>query len=229
MTRAHSSEAGTAASPANDETINKGLHGLEEKNLVDRAPCGYSTAFEYIWRSHAKQILRVTQRITKNREDAEDALQESFLRAYIHLHDFDGRSSVATWLTRIAINAALMILRKRSLAPQLSLDAAGEDARYPGPVDVVDGNPSPEASYEQREREEILREGICALRPRNRQAVEVQILRGHSVKETAATMGLSITATKSRLFHAKAALRKSLEPKIGRRSPEATQLQLSPA
>src|ERR1700689_1727724 len=82
----------------------------------------HSAALEQIWRTHAKQILRITQRITNNREDAEDALQDSFLRAHVHLHDFDGRSSIGTWLTRIAINSALMILRKRAGNPQLSLE-----------------------------------------------------------------------------------------------------------
>ncbi len=94
-------------------------------SFAQTVPHRYSAALEEIWRTHAKQILRVTQHITNNREDAEDALQDSFLRAHVHLHDFDGRSSIATWLTRIAINSALMILRKRTGAAQVSIDNAG--------------------------------------------------------------------------------------------------------
>jgi RNA polymerase sigma-70 factor, ECF subfamily len=191
-------------------------------------PQGYSAAFEQIWQAHARQILRVTQCITKNREDAEDALQDSFLRAYVHLHNFDGRSSIKTWLMRIAINSALMILRKRARGSQISIhedtDSEG-DSQWLTPVD---SSPSPEAQYAELERQAIVRSAIAALRPAVRQALELQTLEDRSTSEIAERLGLSISATKSRIFHAKAALRKSLKPKIGRRAG-GTKLQLSPA
>ena len=189
---------------------------------------GYSSAFEEIWRTHANQILRITHRITNNREDAEDALQDSFLRAYIHLPSFDGRSSLATWLTRIAINSALLILRKRASTPHLSLDGDGDSTTRLSFVSAVEQGPSPEKQFSQREERELLSSGIRALRPAARRALELQVLGDHSVKETAKTMGLSVSATKSRIFHAKVALRKSLKPKGGR-SRAGGQLQLSPA
>ena len=106
---------------------------IEHERFGANNSARHSAAIEEIWRTHAKQILRITQRITNNREDAEDALQDSFLRAHVHLQDFDGRSSIATWLTRIAINSALMILRKRTGAAQVSLDNAGN----PGTDDLA--------------------------------------------------------------------------------------------
>src|ERR1700733_15149688 len=119
---------------------------------------GHYAAFEAIWRSHAKRILRIAERITRNREDAEDAVQDSFLRAYVHLHDFDGRSSLSTWLTRIAINSALMILRKRRAVVEVSIDAPRDRDGDSGALDVADGAPGPEAQYVLREREGMLHE-----------------------------------------------------------------------
>ena len=190
---------------------------------------GYSADFEDVWRAHSKQIFRVAERITKNREDAEDAVQESFLRAYVHLHSFDGHSSLATWLTRIAINSALMILRKRSKAPHVSIDETGDYAANSQFAAVADRAPSPEVKYAQRERQDLLRLRIRELRPANRQAIELRSLADHSLKETAEKIGISVSAAKSRIFHAKTALRKSMEPKFGRRVPVSLRPQLSPA
>jgi RNA polymerase sigma factor (sigma-70 family) len=171
---------------------------------------------EEVWRNHWQQILRVTQRITNNREDAEDALQDSFLRAQVHLRSFDGRSSLLTWLTRIAINSALLILRKRVTAPQLSFDSADDSAAVSRLV-LLDSSPSPETSYAEAERRELVRSEIAKLRPSIRRALELQTLEQWSLKDTAESLGLSIVATKSRIFQAKAALRKSLRPGSRRR------------
>jgi RNA polymerase sigma factor (sigma-70 family) len=195
---------------------------------VVATPDEYSAALERIWRTSAQQILRVTQRITNNREDAEDALQDSFLRAYVYLHNFDGRSSLATWITRIAINSALLILRKRASGLQLSIDDADSGA-VPGSLMPIDSSPSPEAQYAKLEQQAMLRSAIAMLRPSIRRALALQSLEGRSINETAETMGLSITATKSRIFQAKAALRRSLGPKVGRRSGGTRQLELSAA
>jgi RNA polymerase sigma-70 factor (ECF subfamily) len=191
------------------------------------SPHSYSAVLEEIWRTHAKQLLRLTQRITKNREDAEDALQDSFLRAHVHLHDFDGRSSIATWLTRIAINSALMILRKRSGATQVSIDSVGATGTEAIALIPADQAPSPEAQYADVEVQAIVRSAIGTLRPSIRGALELQILEERSVKEIAGSMGLSVPAAKSRLFHARAAVRQSLQAKLSRRSGAAKGLQLS--
>jgi RNA polymerase sigma factor (sigma-70 family) len=190
-------------------------------------PRGYSAALEHIWQAHAPQILRVTQHITRNREDAEDALQDSFLRAHVHLHNFDGRSSIKTWLTSIAINSALMILRKRARGSQVSIDEYTNPAGDSNWLTPIDSAPSPEARYAELEQQAIVRSAIAALRPTIRQALELQTLEDRSTSEIAERLGLSISATKSRIFHAKAALRKSLKPKARRRG--AAKRQLLPA
>jgi RNA polymerase sigma factor (sigma-70 family) len=222
-------ESGKNNALASEGEISSGFRGTDTNALPPASPRDYSTAFENIWEAHAKQLLRVTQRITNNREDAEDALQDSFLRAYAHRRSFDGRSSLATWLTRIAINSALLLLRKRASASQLSIDDAGGYVTNHESVEVADHTPNPEALYAQLEQQEILRSGIRALPPAIRQTVELQALEDRSVKETAERMGLSISATKSRIFHAKAALRKSLQPKFVRPARATQRLQLSPA
>jgi RNA polymerase sigma factor (sigma-70 family) len=145
-------------------------------------------------------------RITRNREDAEDAVQDSLLRAFLHLKSFDGRSTFSTWLTRIGINSALMILRKKRNSHEISAHSPGVDATL---WEVPDSAPNPEIWCAERERERFLRDAIAGLRPRIRRAVEFHTLQDHSLQETAAQIGISVTAAKARFFHAKAALRKS--------------------
>jgi RNA polymerase sigma-70 factor (ECF subfamily) len=216
-----------AADKQDSLASNGSVSEIGAKRSARPIPRRHTAALEEIWRTHAKQILRITQRITNNREDAEDALQDSFLRAHVHLHDFDGRSSIATWLTRIAINSALMILRKRGGVSQVSIDnpgAPGTEALALIPVDRV---PSPEAQYADLEVQALVRSAIGALRPSIRRALELQTLEERSVKEIAGSMSLSVPATKSRIFHARAAVRQSLQEKLGRRSGASKGLQLA--
>lgn len=196
-------------------------------NATQAGPRAYSTMFEHIWQTHAKQILRITLRITNNREDAEDALQDSFLRAYVHLHSFDGRSSLSTWLTRIAINSALLIRRKRASANQISIDD-DNGGSFDAKTSVMDRELDPEARYALAERRALVQSGLEQLRPSLRQAIKIQALEDHSAKETAEKMGISLSATKSRIFHAKAELRKSLSVSVATRRA-IKRAQLSPA
>ncbi len=182
---------------------------MEESSLVAATRCGQNVAFDVLCERLAPKILRSLYRITKNREDAEDALQDAFLRAFLHLLEFDGRSTFSTWLTRIAINSALMILRKKRSSLEISLDASAESDAARTPWEVPDHAPNPEKRYAQRERETILRGAIGSLRPAVRKVVELQQLEERSMKETADLIGISVSAAKARLFHAKAALRKS--------------------
>jgi RNA polymerase sigma factor (sigma-70 family) len=191
--------------------------GESGRGSARRGLCGDSATLEEIWRTHSQQILRVTQRITNNPEDAEDALQDSFLRAHVSLHTFDGRASIVTWLTRIAINSALMILRKRKRVLQVSLDDGVHGGAELRALIPPDPHPSPEARFAEFEEQGVVRVALGSLRPSIRRALELRTFKEQSIRETAATMGLSITATKSRIFHAKAALRKSLRPKVPRR------------
>ena len=185
------------------------LHVVSERRLVAEAKRGKKAALESLCESSAPRILRVLYRITKNREDAEDALQDSFVRALIHLKDFDGRSRFSTWLTRIAINSALMNRRKRRRDHEVYENDPNEPGRDWLVSQIADHSPNPEQIYAKREEGMILKNAVNALRPRIRAAVEFHQLREFSMKETAAQLGISIAATKGRRFHARTALRKS--------------------
>jgi RNA polymerase sigma factor (sigma-70 family) len=132
------------------------------------------------------------------------------MNAFVHAKDFDGRSSFATWFTRIAINSALMILRKKRTHPEHSIDDDGGDlGMAPKAWIVSDSAANPERLYAQTEREKILKAAVGDLRPTIRKAVEVGQLQDRSMRETADVLGISVAAAKARLFHARAALRKS--------------------
>jgi RNA polymerase sigma factor (sigma-70 family) len=180
-----------------------------EEKLVKAAKAGHSTAFGSLCERYAQQLLRVTHRITRNHEDSEDAVQDALLRAFVHLRDFDGRSSFATWLTRIAINSALMILRKKRNSLELAMAGTDDLDEYGLGYQIADHAPSPEKHYAKSEEERILKLAIHSLRPALREVVEVQHLQELSMRETAEAMCISVAAAKGRLFHAKAALRRS--------------------
>ena len=185
------------------------FEGLDEKGLVAAAKYGHSVAFDVLCERLAPRILRTLHRITKNHEDAEDALQDSFLSAYVHIAEFDGRSAFSTWLTRIAINSALMMLRKKRTTREIPLEDSGDPGAKAAFWEIPDHAPNPEKRYAQQEQESILRGAISTMRPTIRKVIELQQLQEHSMKETAAIIGISVTAAKARLFHARAALRKA--------------------
>ena len=176
-----------------------------EQGLLAAAKQGQTEAFGALCEPLARKLVQSAQRITRNREDAEDALQDAFMSAFIHIKNFDGRSSFSTWLTRIAINSALMTLRKKRSSREIPIGCG--EANGVG-WDVPDPSANPEKLYAQREKQRILREAICELRPTIRQAVEIQ-LRELSMEETAGMIGVSVAAAKGRLFHGRRALRKA--------------------
>jgi RNA polymerase sigma factor (sigma-70 family) len=189
------------------------FRGRDENALLTAVKRGQTSAFDELWQSHASRLLRTTYRITRNREDAEDALQGALLNAFVHLQTFNGRSSFSTWLTRIAINSALMILRKNRFAPQVSMDDA-RDGRGQIEFEATrDVGPDPEAYYSQKEREAILAKAIDELPPPMREALVLQKLEERSTKEAAEIMGISLSAAKARVFRAKFMLVRSLERK----------------
>ena len=178
-----------------------------EQVLLAAAKQGQTEAFGALCEPLARKLVQSAQRITRNREDAEDALQDAFMSAFIHIKNFDGRSSFSTWLTRIAINSALMTLRKKRSSREIPI-GCGELGANGVKWDVPDPSANPEKLYAQREKQRILREAICELRPTIRQAVEIQ-LRELSMEETAGMIGVSVAAAKGRLFHGRRALRKA--------------------
>ena len=187
----------------------------DENALLKAVKRGQTSAFDELWQSHAGKLLRTTYRITRNREDAEDALQGALLNAFVHLQTFNGRSSFSTWLTRIAINSALMMLRKNRSAAQISLDADdGRDGRGQTEFEALHcPGPDPELYYSQKEREAILARAIDELPPLMREALVLQKLEERSTKEAAEIMGISLSAAKARVFRAKFMLESSLRRK----------------
>ena len=181
----------------------------DEHLLVAAAKNGDGPAFEELVNRYERKILRLTWNITGNREDAEDAMQEAFLKAYSHLQDFQGDSRFYTWLVRIAANEALMKLRKRRPG-EFSLDEpiAGDEDLMPRELD--DWGPSPEQRYAQDEVREILNSAVEKLEPDFRVVFVLRDMEELSTEQTASVLGLSIPAVKSRLLRARLKLRQKL-------------------
>jgi RNA polymerase sigma-70 factor (ECF subfamily) len=185
--------------------------GIEDMALVAAAKSGSRHAFEVLVEHHGRRILRVAQRVTGNREDAEDIVQQSFQKAFVHLREFEGRSSFSTWLTRIAINEGLMLQRKSRGLREVSIDDSNANEENAPQPDIPDSSPDPEASYSHREWGRALSSAMNELPPGTRKAIQLRELDELSTKETARIMGLSITAVKSRVFHGRRKLRETLK------------------
>ncbi len=181
----------------------------DEHLLVAAAKSGDIGAFEELVSRYERKIFRLTMNITGNREDAEDAMQDAFLKSYSHLKTFQGDSRFYTWLVRIAANEALMRLRKRR-PNQISLDepVAGEEDLMPR--EVKDWGPSPEQRFAQNEMRGILSGVIEDLDPDYRAVFVLRDIEDLSTEETAAAMGISVPAVKSRLLRARLKLREKL-------------------
>jgi len=181
---------------------------MDDERLVLAAKSGEITAFNELRRRHADKVLRSTYRIVRNWEDSEDILQESFLNAYIHLKDFEGRSSFSSWLTRIAINLALMTLRRGRNRPEVSITSFEEKSGTWMMWELRDSKENPEGRYQRCERNESLIKAVSRL-PNGTQTVIDQHLEGFSVREISRAHGISVAAVKSRLMRARSALKRS--------------------
>jgi RNA polymerase sigma-70 factor (ECF subfamily) len=177
------------------------------QHLVATALNGDYAAFSALCEIHSAHLLRTINRITRNSEDAEDALQDTLMRAFIHLNSFDGRAQFVTWMTRIAINSALMILRKRRRHVMVSIDAGFEEEDRFCPTEVADNADDPECLLLKSEADEWLRRGIGDLDYKLRIALETWVAQGSSTKEGARRLNISTAAFKARITRAKAALR----------------------
>jgi RNA polymerase sigma-70 factor (ECF subfamily) len=181
----------------------------DEGALVAAAKGGDITAFETLVGRYERKIFRLAQNITQNKEDAEDVMQEAFLKSYQHLGEFQGNSRFYTWLVRIAVNQALMKLRKRR-PNQVSLDEEVDTGEDTMPREVEDWGPSPEERYKQSELGGILSTTIAELEPPFRIVFQLRDIEELSTEETAEALGLSIPAVKSRLLRARLKLRQKL-------------------
>lgn len=181
-----------------------------ESRLLAAARSGNPAAFESLCEIHRRRLFNIALRITRNREDAEDALQDSLMKAFVHIKDFQGNSRLFTWMTRIVINSSLMAVRKNRNAREVSADELHPDGDAWLKLQIPDVSPNPEQRYMQSERGQVLRKAIARLSPRVRAVVLTGHLQERSLKETARVLDISIAAAKGRYFHGRAALRKSV-------------------
>lgn len=185
------------------------IQKFSEERLLADAKLGKPEAFEALCDTLMPRLQRIALRITQNREDAEDAVQDSLMRAYMHIKHFQENSKFSTWLTRIVMNSALMIRRKNRNVRQLSSDALNRNGEFALPLEIPDRSPNPEQRCVEIERRRILRRAVSRLRPRMRAVVEVAQFQELPIKETAKVLDISVAAAKGRFFHARVALRKS--------------------
>ncbi len=187
------------------------VHLENEATLVAEAKEGNAEAFTVLMNQYERNIFRLALNITSNKEDAEDVLQESFLKAYTNLGRFQGNSRFYTWLVRIAVNESLMKLRKRRSDRQVSLDEKLEtedDGLLPR--EIVDWGDNPEQRYAKTEWQEILTKATQDLEPAFRTVFTLRDVEQLSTEETAEALGLSVPAVKSRLLRARLKLRQRL-------------------
>lgn len=194
---------------------------FDESALVARAKAGDMDAFSELVKHYDRRVFRMAKQITQNTDDAEDVLQETFFKAFTHLDSFQGNSKFYTWLVRIAVNEALMKLRKRRADRTVPLDEpidTGEDEVI-REIAVWDENP--EESYSREELGRVLDQAIESLKPAYRTVFILRDIEELSIEETAQILNLSISAVKSRLLRARLQLREKLTRQFKRKGDDA--------
>lgn len=202
--------------------------GNDDLALVHATNNGDMAAFEELVRRYDRKLLRIALNITRNREDAEEVVQETFLRAYRHLNQFQGTAKFSTWLTRIALNQSLARLRKQHGAKAISLDG---EVQFDGevlPIDVADWAPNPEERYRASELRQILTKTMRELRPALRVVFVLRDVEGFSTSETAEALGLTQVSVKARLFRARLELRERLSKYFRTPAQGAAQVRSAP-
>ena len=182
----------------------------EEAQLVFAAQNGDGHAFEILMERYQRRILAIARRFTRIREDAEDIVQQSFQKAFVYLNRFEGKSRFSTWLTRIAINEALMFLRRGRGTREVSIDDLGGNEESAFGLEIPDSRADPEIIFLQGERSRILSAAMNRLTPGIRKAIELRELGELSSEEAARVMGLSTAAVKARVFHGRRKLLQEL-------------------
>jgi RNA polymerase sigma-70 factor (ECF subfamily) len=183
----------------------------EDIELVHAAKGGDVEAFGELVNRYDRQLFRVAQNITHNREDAQDAVQEAFLKAFENLGAFEEKAKFSTWLVRIVINQSLMKLRKQRSANIVSVDEDFENPEHDAmPLEIADWNANPEKDYKATELREILTKALEGLSRSLRIVFVLRDMEGLSVEETARVLDLSVAAVKTRLLRARLELRARL-------------------
>jgi RNA polymerase sigma-70 factor (ECF subfamily) len=197
------------------------LAGSDETTLVAQARQSDAMAFSELVRRYENKIFRLALHITQNREDAEDVLQEAFLKAYEHLDQFQGNSKFYTWIVRIAVNQALMKLRRRKTDKSVSMDEqfdTGEDTLV---REIAAWDEDPEQQFSREELGRILESAVQSLEPPYRSVFVLRDIDDLSTEETAQALDLSIPAVKSRLLRARLQLREKLTRHFKRKGDNA--------
>jgi RNA polymerase sigma-70 factor, ECF subfamily len=194
---------------------------VDEAPLLAKAREGDSRAFGELVRKYEGKIFRLAQHVTQNREDAEDVLQETFLKAYEHLDQFQGNSKFYTWIVRIAVNQALMKLRRRKTDKSVSLDDTIDTGEDTVVREIAAWDPDPEQRYTQEELRGILDQAVQSLAPPYRSVFMLRDVDDLSTEETAEALNLSVPAVKSRLLRARLQLREKLTRYFKRKGDDA--------
>jgi RNA polymerase sigma-70 factor (ECF subfamily) len=190
-----------------------GINKDSDEALVAAAKRGDTQSFETLILRHEQRVLAVAQRITSNREDAEDVAQESFHKAFRHLRGFQEKSRFSTWLTRIVMNQAFMLLRRRRGAMEVLPESPQEGVKS-GLEACADESPDPEESCWRRERTQLLTAAINRLRPKVRRTILLRDIEERSAEETAQILGTSIGAVKARVFQGRRKLRRTVNARL---------------
>jgi RNA polymerase sigma-70 factor, ECF subfamily len=183
-----------------------------DQALVLQAKSGHSVAFGELYERHRLRIYRSVFGILRNQQDAEDAVQQSFQQAFTKLHRFREDSAFSTWVTRIAINEALMMLRRRRVTTPVS-ETNNHEFNAGSAIDLADDGPTPEQAFAEKESRAVVIRAIFGLREGLRTVALLRELQGLSNAETARRLGLTVTTVKARSFHARRHLRKHLAGK----------------
>ena len=191
------------------EPRNTAFIQASDATLVGAAKQGNSAAFDVLAKRHEAKVFRVLLRITRNREDAQDAMQQSLQKAFTGLETFEGQSAFHTWLTRIAINEALMLMRKNRGMTSVSLDDASSKRDTTLAHEIPDSAANPEEKYSLYEREKILTFAMKQLPPETQTALRLQ-LEDRTLGEIAEILGVRVSAVKTRLFRARGRLHELL-------------------
>lgn len=183
---------------------------MDDLALVHASQNGNMAAFEELVKRYDRKLLRIAQHLTRNLEDAEDAVQEAFLKAFQHLDKFREDAKFSTWLIRIALNQSLMKLRKRRQAREVSIENDSPSEENNLPMEIADWAPNPEELYGKTELREILRKTLQELRPILRVVFVLRDIEGLSLEQTSEALGVSVTAVKARTRRARLQLRERL-------------------
>jgi RNA polymerase sigma-70 factor, ECF subfamily len=194
-----------------------GSHKVKDETLVAEALQGSSAAFETLFRRYQQRMFHVALSRLQNPQDAEDAVQQAFQQAFIHLASFQGQSRFSTWLTRIAINESLMLLRKRRPG-HISIESHQSFDDETVALDIKDRAATPEEQYGQRELHDVLSGAIDELKPILKTVVKLCEIGEVSNTKTADALGLKVGAVKARTFRARRQLREKIAKRLGARA-----------